>query len=86
VHYSAGLAGLTAVGGAAVLPGSGALWLTSRLLLDGAGALFGLYLLTILALFLSGYVMRLRQGPAVADRAVRETATRETAAVQAARP
>jgi hypothetical protein len=86
VHYSAGLAGLTAVGGAAVLPGSGALWLTSRLLLDGAGALFGLYLLTILALLLSGYVMRLRQGPAVADRAVRETATRETAAVQAARP
>jgi hypothetical protein len=86
VHYSAGLAGLTAVGGAAVLPGSGALWLTSRLLLDGAGALFGLYLLTILALFLSGYVMRLRQDPAVADRAVRETATRERAAVQAARP
>ena len=86
MHYSAGLAGLTAAGGAAVLPGSGALWLTSRLLLDGAGALFGLYLLTILALFLSGYVMRLRQGPAVADRAVRETATRETAAVQAARP
>jgi hypothetical protein len=86
VHYSAGLAGLTAVGGAAVLPGSGALWLTSRLLLDGAGALFGFYLLTILALFMSGYVMRLRQGPAVADRAVRETATRETAAVQAARP
>jgi len=86
VHYSAGLAGLTAVGGATVLPGSGALWLTSRLLLDGAGALFGLYLLTILALFLSGYVLRLRQGPAVAGRAVRETATRETAAVQAARP
>jgi hypothetical protein len=87
VHYSAGLAGLTAVGGATVLPGSGALWLTSRLLLDGAGALFGLYLLTILALFLSGYVLRLRQeGPAVAGWAVRETATRETAAVQAARP
>ena len=86
MHYSAGLAGLTAVGGATVLPGSGALWLTSRLLLDGAGALFGLYLLTILALFLSGYVLRLRQGPAVACRAVRETATRQTAAVQAARP
>ncbi len=64
MHYSAGLAGLTAVGGAAVLPGSGALWLTARLLLDGAGGLFGLYLLTVLALFLSGYVMRLRQGPA----------------------
>jgi len=40
------LAGLAAVGGAATLPGSGVLWLTARLLLDGAGALFGLYLLT----------------------------------------
>ena len=38
VHYSAGLAGLTAVGGAAALPGSGVLWLAARLLLDGAGA------------------------------------------------
>ncbi len=85
MHYSAGLAGLTAAGGAAVLPGSGALWLTARLLLDGAGALFGLYLLTVLALFLSGYVLRIRQGPA-ADRAIRETATREAAAPQVARP
>ncbi len=86
MHYSAGLAGLTTLGGAAVLPGSGALWLTARLMLDGAGALFGLYLLTVLALFRSGYAMRLRQGPAVADRAIQETATRETAAAQAARP
>jgi hypothetical protein len=86
VHYSAGLAGLTTLGGAAVLPGSGALWLTARLLLDGAGALFGLYLLTVLTLFLSGYVLRLRQGPAVADRAIQETATRESAAAQTARP
>jgi len=30
------------------------LWLTARLLLDGAGALFGLYLLTLLTPFLSG--------------------------------
>jgi len=62
VHYSAGLAGLAAVGGAATVPGSGVLWLTARLLLDGAGALFGLYLLTLLTLFLSGYLMRLRRG------------------------
>jgi hypothetical protein len=55
------LAGLAAVGGAATLPGSGVLWLTARLLLDGAGALFGLYLLALLTLFLSGYVMRLRR-------------------------
>ena len=86
MHYSAGLAGLTAAGGAAVLPGSGALWLTARLLLDGAGALFGLYLLAILALFLSGYVLRLLKGPAAADRDLRAPGARETAAPQAARP
>jgi hypothetical protein len=74
VHYSAGLAGLTAIGGAAVLPGSGALWLGARLLLDGAGALFGLYLLTVLALFLSGYVLRRRRSPAAADHAIHEPA------------
>lgn len=75
MHYSAGLAGLTAVGGAAALPGSGALWLAARLLLDGAGALFGLYLLAVLTLFLSGHVMRLRQGAP----ATREPATSEAA-------
>jgi hypothetical protein len=79
VHYSAGLAGLTAVGGAAALPGSGMLWLTARLLLDGAGALFGLYLLTVVTLFLSGYVMRLRRGAG-------EPPIREPAAGEAARP
>lgn len=80
MHYSAGF-GLTAVGGAAALPGSGLLWLTARLLLDGAGALFGLYLLTVLTLFVSGYFMRLRHG---ADAG--EPANREPAAGPAARP
>ncbi len=84
MHYSAGLAGLAAVGGAATLPGSGVLWLTARLLLDGAGALFGLYLLTVLTLFLSGYVMRLRRdhrphGPAAGGSAAREVAAPEPA-------
>ena len=80
MHYSAGLAGLAAIGGAATLPGSGVLWLTARLLLDGAGALFGVYLLTVLTLFLSGYVMRLRRdhsphGPAAGEAAARVAAS-----------
>lgn len=86
MHYSAGLTGLTAIGGAAALPGSGALWLAVRLLLDGAGALFGLYLLTVLTLFLSGCVLRWRRGPAAAGRAGHESAAGEPATVQLARP
>jgi hypothetical protein len=79
------LAGITAVGGAAALPGSGMLWLTARLLLDGAGALFGLYLLTVATLFLSGYVMRLR-GAAPGVPAIREHAASEAAARVPVRP
>ena len=86
MHYSAGLAGLTAVGGAAALPGSGVLWLAARLLLDGAGALFGLYLLTVVTLFLSGFVMRLRRGPGGREPAIREPAAGEAAAREPARP
>jgi len=80
------LAGLAAVGGAATLPGSGVLWFTARLLLDGAGALFGLYLLTLLTLFLSGYVMRLRRDASPHDRAFGEAAAREIAASEPTRP
>jgi hypothetical protein len=86
VHYSAGLAGLTAVAGAATLPGSGVLWLTARLLLDGAGALFGLYLLAVLSLFLSGYVMRLRRVPAAREQAIAEPAAPEAATHEPAGP
>jgi hypothetical protein len=82
VHYSAGLAGVAAVGGAATLPGSGVLWLTARLLLDGAGALFGLYLLTLVTLFLSGYVMRLRRDTGSPG----ETGAGEVAPPELARP
>lgn len=85
MHYSAGLAGLAAVGGAATLPGSGVLWLTARLLLDGAGALFGLYLLILLTLFLSGYVMRLRRDTSSHDSAIGETGAREVTASELAR-
>jgi hypothetical protein len=68
VYYSARLAGLTAIGGANALPASGVLWLAARLLLDSAGALFGLYLLTILALVLYGYAARAHRRPAAAGR------------------
>ncbi len=86
MHYSAGLAGLTAVGGAAALPGSGVLWLAARLLLDGAGALFGVYLLAVLTLFLSGYVMRLRRSPGGREPSIREPAAGEAAAREPVRP
>ena len=86
MHYSAGLAGLTAIGAATTLPGNGPLWLTARLLLDGAGALFGLYLLAVLALFLSGFVMRARQVPATRARATGAAAAHDAAAPELARP
>jgi hypothetical protein len=74
------LAGVAAVGGAAALPGSGVLWLTARLLLDGAGALFGLYLLTLLALFLAGFVMRPRQVSSARGQAIGAAAADDAAA------
>lgn len=58
VHYSAGVAGLGAFGAAQALPHEGPLWLVARLLLDGAGGLFGLYLLIGLGLTVAGHVMR----------------------------
>ena len=58
VYYSAGVAGLAAFGAAQALPHEGPLWLAARLLLDGSGGLFGLYLLTVVALTLAGHVMR----------------------------
>ncbi len=77
MHYSAGLAGLTAVGGAAALPGSGVLWLAARLLLDG---------LTVLTLFLSGYVMRLRRSHGGREPSIRKPAAGEAAAPEPVRP
>ena len=54
MHYSAGLAGLTTAAAATALPAGSGLFLVARLLLDGAGALFGLYLVTFVALSMSG--------------------------------
>jgi len=62
VYYSAGVAGLAAFGAAQALPHEGPLWLAARLLLDGAGFLFGLYLLTGVALMVAGRAMRLGRG------------------------
>jgi hypothetical protein len=58
VYYSAGVAGLAAFGAAQALPHEGPLWLAARLLLDGSGCLFGLYLLTVALLMLAGHIMR----------------------------
>ena len=60
MYYPATLASLTAFGTPLVLPHDGDLWLAARLLLDGAGAFFGLYLLISIGLLLPGQVMRIR--------------------------
>ena len=57
MHYSAGVAGPASFGAAQALPHDGPLWLAARLLLDGAGGLFGLYLLAGLGLAVAGRVM-----------------------------
>jgi hypothetical protein len=61
MYYPSTLASLTAFGSAVALPHNGDLWLTARMLLDGAGALFGLYLLIGIGLLLTGQVMRIRR-------------------------
>lgn len=58
MYYSAGIAGLASFGAAQALPQSGPLWLLARLTLDGAGALFGLYMLIGFGLTIAGHVMR----------------------------
>jgi len=68
MYYPAALASLTAFGSPVVLPHDGDLWLAARLLLDGAGALFGLYLLVSIGLLLTGQVMRLRPRASIPAR------------------
>jgi len=60
MYYSAGVAGLASFGAAVALPHEGVLWLTARLMLDCAGALFGMYLLVGIGLSLTGRLMRFR--------------------------
>jgi hypothetical protein len=68
MYYPATLASLTAFGSAVALPHDGDLWLTARMLLDGAGALFGLYLLINIGLSLTGQVMRIRRRSSIPAR------------------
>ena len=58
MYLSALAAGQAAHGAAQQLPADGLLWLTARLLMDAAGALFGAYLLALAVLSLAGRVMR----------------------------
>jgi len=62
VYFSAGVGGLAAFGAGQALPNEGPLWLAARLLFDGAGGLFGLYLLAGLGLTVAGCVARGGQG------------------------
>jgi hypothetical protein len=62
MYYSAGVAGLASFGAASALPHNGPLWLVARLLLDGAGGLFGLYLLAGLGMAVIGRFMIDGQG------------------------
>jgi hypothetical protein len=68
MYYPATLASLTAFGSAVALPHDGDLWLTARMMLDGAGALFGLYLLISIGLSLTGQVMRIRRRSSIPAR------------------
>jgi len=77
VYYSAGVAGLGSFGAAQALPDDGPLWLAARLLLDGAGGLFGLYLIAGLGLAVAGRLMAARGDlDEEADRARRPVAAR----------
>jgi hypothetical protein len=61
MYYSTGVASLAAFGAATAVPHDGVLWHIARLALDYAGGLFGIYLLAILGLSLTGGVLRARR-------------------------
>lgn|GEM_PF-2410144 len=60
MHYTAGVGTAFSLAGARLVPGEGLLSTVARLLLDGAGALFGLYLLLALGLSAYGWLLRRR--------------------------
>ena len=67
MHYTAGAGTALSLAGAGLVPGDGLLCTVARLLLDGAGALFGLYLVLALALSAYGWMLRRRApGPRAA--------------------
>ena len=57
-----------------------------RWLVRGVLTALGLYLLTVLTLFLSGYVMRLRRNPDGGEPSIREPAASEAAGREPVRP
>jgi hypothetical protein len=61
MYYPAGFVSMGAFGAKVALPHNGVLWVLARLMLDAAGALFGLYLLVAIVLLAAGKVMRLRR-------------------------
>lgn len=70
MHYTAGLGAVGSFAGARSLPGDGVLTTLARLLLDCAGALFGLYLLLAVGLAVYGAVARRRARTTAADAIV----------------
>jgi hypothetical protein len=60
VHYTAGVGAVGSFAGARALPGDDVLTTLARVLLEGAGALFGLYLVLALGLAVYGTAVRRR--------------------------
>ena len=63
MYYPAAFVSTGAFAAAIALPHNGVLWVLARLMLDAAGAVFGLYLLVALVLLTAGKVMRLCRRP-----------------------
>ena len=61
MHYTAGVGTAFSFAGGSLVPGQGLLSTVARLLLDGAGALFGLYLLLAVGLSTYGRMLRRRR-------------------------
>ena len=61
MHYTAGVGTAFSFAGASLVPGQGLLSTAARLLLDGAGVLFGLYLLLAVGLSMYGRALRRRR-------------------------
>jgi hypothetical protein len=64
VHYSTGLGGLASLGGASLIAERTGAAPFARFLLEASGALFGFYLLVMVALSLVGATMRRGVAPA----------------------
>ncbi len=58
MYHIVGAGSVTAFASSAALPDSGTFWLVGRLMLDGAGALFALYLVALMALLIAGCGLR----------------------------